>query len=51
MPLSEYYFYINPMFQTGAPQYDWLNRLIGIGRGKAVPGGVEYRVWAIENAG
>ena len=51
MPLDEYYFYINPMFQTGAPQYDWLNRLIAIGRGKAVPGGVEYRVWAIENAG
>jgi len=51
VPLDEYYFYINPMFQTGAPQYDWLNRLIAIGRGKAVPGGVEYRVWAIENAG
>jgi Protein of unknown function (DUF3237) len=51
VPLSEYYFYTNPMFQTGAPQYAWLNRLIAIGRGKVVPGGVEYRVWAIENAG
>ena len=51
VPLDEYYFYINPMFQTGAPQYVWLNKLIAIGRGKAVPGGVEYRVWAIENAG
>jgi hypothetical protein len=49
--LDEYYFYINPMFRTGAPQYSWLNRLIAVGRGKVVPGGVEYRVWAIENAG
>jgi uncharacterized protein DUF3237 len=47
VPLDEYYFYTNPMFQTGAPQYDWLNRLIAIGRGKVVPGGVEYRVWAV----
>ena len=47
MPLDEYYFYTNPMFQTGAPQYDWLNRTIAIGRGKVIPGGVEYRVWAV----
>jgi len=47
VPLSEYYFYTNPMFQTAAPRYDWLNRLIAIGRGKAIPNGVEYRVWAV----
>jgi Protein of unknown function (DUF3237) len=47
VPLDEYYFYTNPMFQTGAPQYEWLNRLIAVGRGKVVPGGVEYRVWAV----
>lgn len=47
VPLSEYYFYTNPMFQTGAPQYAWLNQMIAIGRGKVVPGGVEYRVWAV----
>lgn len=47
VPLNEYYFYINPMFQTGAPQYQWLNCLIAIGRGKVVPGAVEYRVWAV----
>ena len=41
VPLDEYYFYTNPMFQTAARQYDWLNRLIAIGRGKVVPGGVE----------
>jgi hypothetical protein len=47
VPLNEYYFYVNPMFQTGAPQYAWLNKLLAIGRGKVVPGGVEYRVWAV----
>jgi len=47
VPLEEYYFYTNPMFQTAAPQYDWLNRLIAVGRGKVVPGGVEYRVGAV----
>jgi hypothetical protein len=47
VPLEEYYFYTNPMFQTGAPQYQWLNQLMAIGRGKVVPGGVEYRVWAV----
>jgi Protein of unknown function (DUF3237) len=47
VPLDEYYVYTNPMFQTGAPEYEWLNRLIAVGRGKVVPGGVEYRVWAV----
>ena len=51
VPLKEFYFYINPMFQTGAPQYAWLNQVIAVGRGKVVPGGVEYRVWAVENPG
>ncbi|TMB68220.1 MAG: DUF3237 domain-containing protein [Chloroflexi bacterium] len=51
VPLKEYYFYINPMFQTGAPKYAWLNQVIAVGRGKVVPGGVEYRVWTVENAG
>ena len=47
VPLSEYYFYTNPMFQTSAPQYEWLNKVVGIGRGKVIPNGVEYRVWAL----
>lgn len=47
VPLAEYYFYVNPMFQTGAPQYAWLNKLIALGRGRVVPGGVEYRVWSV----
>ncbi|MEO6198164.1 MAG: DUF3237 domain-containing protein [Dehalococcoidia bacterium] len=49
VPLSEYYFYTNPMFQTGDERYAWLNQVMAIGRGKVIPGGVEYRVWAVRN--
>ena len=49
IPLSDYYFYTAPMFQTGAPRYDWLNRTVAIGRGRVVKSGVEYRVWALTN--
>ncbi len=49
VPLGDYYFYTNPMFQTGAPQYDWLNRTLAIGRGRVIKNGVEYRVWAVVN--
>lgn len=47
--LGDYYFYTNPMFQAGAEKYAWLNRAIAIGRGKIVPRGVEYTVWAVQN--
>ena len=47
VPLSEYYSYITPQFQTSAEKYEWLNRVVAIGRGKVVAGAVEYRVWAV----
>lgn len=50
VPLSDYYFYTNPMFQTGAAKYAWLNQVMAIGRGRSIPHGVEYRVWAVRNA-
>jgi hypothetical protein len=49
VPLGEYYAYTNPMFQTAAEQYGWLNQLLAIGRGRVIPGGIEYRVWAVQN--
>jgi hypothetical protein len=49
VPPGEYYFYTSPMFQTGAPQYDWLNRTVSIARGRVVKSGVEYRVWVVAN--
>jgi hypothetical protein len=47
--LSEYYFYTNPMFQAGDARYAWLNDVVAIGRGRAAPGVIEYRVWALRN--
>jgi hypothetical protein len=47
VPLDEYYFFTNPMFQTGHEKYAWLNDVVAVGRGKVVPGAVEYRVWAL----
>jgi len=48
-PLGDYYFYTNPMFQAGAEKDQWLNRVMAVGRGRILPGGVEYRVWALTN--
>lgn len=51
VPLSDYYFYTNPMFQTGAERYAWLNRIIAVGRGRVLPNAVEYSVWAVLGPG
>jgi hypothetical protein len=34
-----------PRFETGDARYAWLNRVVAIGEGHAVPGAVEYRVY------
>lgn len=34
-----------PRFETGDPRYAWLNRVMAIGEGHALPGAVEYRVY------
>lgn len=44
---DRYYFYTAPIFQTSASQYLWLNRLLAVGIGSPVPGGVSYRVFAL----
>jgi hypothetical protein len=49
VPLSDYYFYTNPMFQTADECYAWLNQVIAVGRGRSIPNGVEYRIWALRN--
>jgi hypothetical protein len=42
-----YYFYTAPIFQTSAPDYLWLNRLLAVGIGSPIPGGVSYRVFTL----
>ncbi|MFI7243466.1 DUF3237 domain-containing protein [Streptomyces qinglanensis] len=41
---GDYYFRTNPLFETGAEGYAWLNGTVGIGSGRFVDGGVAYRV-------
>jgi len=50
VPLNEYYFYTNPMFQTADKRYAWMNKVIAVGRGRALAAAVEYRVWALRNS-
>ncbi len=34
-------------FETSAPKYDWINRGVGLGLGRPVPGGVVYEVFEL----
>ncbi len=47
VPVDQYYCYGTPMYQTAAPQYEWLNRVVAVGKGKIIPGGIEWRVFAL----
>jgi hypothetical protein len=45
-PVS-YYFRINPPFETAAPQYDWINRVMAIGVGHRLADGPVYSVFEV----
>ena len=36
-----------PLFETGAEQYDWLNRIQAIGVGKSEPGSITYELFEV----
>lgn len=42
-------FFTAPRIETGDPRYAWLNRLVCVAEGRVVPGGVEYRVYALRS--
>lgn len=44
---ADYYFRINPTFETASPKYDWLNRILGIGVGDRQVDGPVYSVFEI----
>lgn len=44
---SEMYFRIAPRFETSAPGYLWLNRLLAIGIGERLPKGSRYHIHEI----
>jgi len=41
---AQYYFRTNPLFETGAKQYAWLNDIVCVGAGYLVEGGVAYKI-------
>jgi len=41
---ARYYFRTNPLFETGAERYAWLNDIVCVGSGYLIPGGIAYRV-------
>jgi hypothetical protein len=41
---ARYYFRTNPLFETGAKQYAWLNDIVCIGSGYLIEGGIAYKV-------
>ena len=44
---AEYYFRTAVNFETAAPKYDWLNRIIGIGTGSRPPEGPVYDIFEV----
>jgi len=42
-----YYFRINTSFQTSAPQYDWVNHVIGLGIGHRLADGPIYSIFEL----
>lgn len=44
---TEYCLRIHLGFETAAPQYQWLNRIIAVGRGHHVGDGIDYEVFEI----
>jgi len=44
---SRYYFPTNPLFETGSPQYAWLNMLVSVGVGRRTSTGVVYQIYEV----
>ncbi len=44
---GSYYFRMIPIFETAAPQYDWINRIIAVGAGHRLPDGPLYSIFEV----
>jgi hypothetical protein len=44
---ASYYFRMNPMFETSAKKYDWMNRIIAVGVGHRPPEGPIYSIFEV----
>ena len=45
--VGSYYFRMNPVFETSAPKYDWINRIIAVGVGHRLPDGPIYSIFEV----
>jgi hypothetical protein len=45
---DDYYFRIQPIFETADERYGWLNALVAVGYGKRTAKGVRYRIFGLE---
>ena len=44
---SEYYFRTRPVFETGAPKYQWLHKIIAVATGERLPDEVVITVYEV----
>jgi hypothetical protein len=44
---ASYYFRLSGLFETAAPKYDWLNRVIAVGVGDRKPDGPVYQIFEL----
>jgi hypothetical protein len=44
---ADYYFRINPMFETASETYGWLNRILAIGAAYRLPDGPVYNLFEV----
>lgn len=44
---TSYYFRINPLFETAAAKYDWLNRVVAVGIGHRRADGPIYSIFGV----
>jgi hypothetical protein len=44
---ASYYFRMIPIFETSAPQYDWINRIVSLGVGHRLADGPLYSIFEV----
>ena len=44
---ASYYFRMIPIFETSAPQYDWINRIVSVGIGHRLADGPLYSIFEV----
>ena len=47
MDPASYYFRINPLFETAAANYDWINRVVAVGIGHRRADGPIYSIFEV----